>query len=130
MKKCKKTEQLGMSPSTAYNRLKKDLMFQMAQLLEMDWCFQCGSKIELKEEISVEHMVPWQDSENPQELFYDMSNIAFSHRSCNAGAARRAEKKPCPSTTAYRNGCRCDGCRKANTDYRRNLNASRRKESL
>tara|TARA_Y100001973_G_C5162294_1_gene314205 strand:- start:351 stop:905 length:555 start_codon:yes stop_codon:yes gene_type:complete len=123
MKKCKKTEQLGISPSTAYNRLKKNLMFSMAQLLDMDWCFQCGAKIESKEELSVEHMVPWQNSENPVELFYDITNIAFSHRGCNSGASRGRNRisKPCPSTTAYRRGCRCEGCRKAQSDYRKSL---------
>ena len=121
MKKCKKEQQLGMHPSTAYGRLRKNLMFNMVQLLEMDWCFQCGAQIEAKEELSVEHMVPWQNSEDPLGLFFDMANITFSHKDCNSKAARKPKGKPCPSTTAYRKGCRCEGCRKAVRDYKKTL---------
>lgn len=122
MKNCKKTEQLGVNPSTAYNRLKKNIMFNMAQLLEMDWCFQCGTQILRKEDLSVEHMTPWQNSEDPKELFYDMTNIAFSHLLCNTSASRGSSiRKPCPSPAAYRRGCRCDGCILSNSEYRKLL---------
>lgn len=123
---CRKTEQLGINPSTAYNRLKKKLMFQMVQLLDMDWCFQCGAQIETEEELSVEHTIPWLDSENPREVFFDTSNILFSHRSCNCSAARRPTFIPCPSSSAYGRGCRCDGCRTAQSKYRKNLRDKKR----
>ena len=46
-----------------------------------------------------------------------IDNIAFSHAKCNYSASRARPGKPCPSLTAYRNGCRCDGCKKKKADY-------------
>jgi len=74
---------LGMPYGTASNRLRKLLMFKFAQELGYDDCFACGFKIETTEELSVEHKQPWLDRENGVELFWDLDNIAFSHRKCN-----------------------------------------------
>ena len=52
-----------------------------------------------------------------KKLFYDLENIAFSHASCNYKASRGRIGKPCPSLTAYRNGCRCDECKKVKSKY-------------
>lgn len=93
----------------------------MVQLLGLDWCFQCGTQIETEAELSVEHAIPWQDSEDPIKLFYDTTNIAFSHRSCNCGAARKPTKKECPSQQAYFRGCRCEGCKSSYSAYRKML---------
>ena len=49
-----------------------------------------------------------------------INNIAFSHASCNYKASRGRVGKPCPSVTAYRNGCRCEGCLEAKREYRKN----------
>jgi hypothetical protein len=43
--KAKKTKQLGMNPSTASNRLKKLLLFDLAKRLKINWCYQCGAEI-------------------------------------------------------------------------------------
>ena len=119
-----KTKQLGMNPSTASNRLKKALMFEFAKKLDMHWCFQCGAEIESYKDMSVEHKTPWMHSENPVELFFDIDNIAFSHNSCNYKASRGNQPRiPCPSAASYKRGCRCDGCRKANSEYKKNLKA-------
>ena len=40
--------------------------------------------------LSIEHKIPWLDSDNPKELFFNLEkNIAFSHLSCNISAARQ-----------------------------------------
>ena len=114
-----KTEQLGMNPGTASNRLKKNLLFEFAKRLDMQWCYQCGAEIEDCDDFTIEHKTPWLHSEDPRGLFFDIDNIAFSHKSCNYKAARNRKGKPCPSTTAYRNGCRCEGCVKVQSDYRK-----------
>tara|TARA_R100000808_G_scaffold10659_1_gene28172 strand:+ start:11006 stop:11374 length:369 start_codon:yes stop_codon:yes gene_type:complete len=117
--KQEKKRQLGMDPGTASNRLKKDLLFEFTKRLGMHWCFQCGAEIESCDDFTVEHKTPWLHSEDPKGLFFDIDNIAFSHKSCNYRAARAGTAKPCPSTTAYRNGCRCEGCKDAQNKARK-----------
>lgn len=111
----KKKEQLGMAQGTARNKLVKMLLFQMAKELDKDVCHQCSEKIESIDNFSIEHKTPWLDSKNPVELYFDLDNIAFSHHSCNIKAGRREEAK-CGTFQKYRNGCKCDECKKANRD--------------
>ena len=118
--KAKKTKQLRMNPSTASNRLKKLLLYSFAKRLKVNWCYQCGAEIKYASKMTVEHKMPWLDSNDPAGNFFDLDNIAFSHASCNYAAARVKEGAPCPSTTAYRKGCRCDGCKKSRVEYRKN----------
>ena len=115
----KKTKQLGMNPGTAANRLRKSILFSFAQKLGYAWCYQCATEIKDIDRFTIEHKKPWLDSSNPKENFFDLDNIAFSHSSCNYAAARVKEAMPCPSVTAYRNGCRCDGCKEARNEYRK-----------
>jgi len=61
-------------------------MFGMAQRLGEDVCYRCDKRIELVEDLSVEHKEPWQSSTNPVVSFFDLDNIAFSHLSCNSAA--------------------------------------------
>ena len=114
----KKKKQLGMDPGTASHRLKKSILFSFAKKLGYNWCYQCATEIEDIDKFTVEHKVAWLDSDDPVGYFFDLDNIAFSHASCNYGASRGKKGMPCPSVTAYRNGCRCDGCKKARADYR------------
>tara|TARA_R110002020_G_scaffold11064_2_gene42083 strand:+ start:866 stop:1249 length:384 start_codon:yes stop_codon:yes gene_type:complete len=118
--KTKKTKQLRMNPSTASNRLKKELLYSLAKRLKINWCYQCGAEIETAKRMTIEHKTPWLDSSDPVGNFFSLDNIAFSHASCNYAAARVKEGVPCPSTTAYRKGCRCDGCKRSRVEYRRN----------
>jgi hypothetical protein len=83
----KKSQQLGMPFGTAQGRLLKRLLFSMAQKLQLDICFQCKEKIEIVEDFSIEHKKPWLDVST--DLYWDLDNIAFSHKSCNYGAARK-----------------------------------------
>lgn len=80
--------QLGMNHSTASNRLVKDILYSLIVETGKDICYQCNEKIK-RENLSIEHKVPWLDSENPPEMYFDLSNIAFSHLKCNVGAARK-----------------------------------------
>lgn len=119
----KKAEQLGMPIGTASGKLRKSLFFEFLKRLNLHYCFQCGSEICSEDELSIEHKIPYLDSENPVKLFFDLDNIAFSHLSCNCGASRREVIEH--GTSAYTHGrCRCDICRKANTEkqskYRNN----------
>ena len=106
----KKQTQLGMNPSTANGRLVKDLLFAFA-VEAGHMCFRCGLPL-VRENFSVEHIVPWLDSEDPIGLFFDTNNIAYSHLPCNVGAARRTYAK-CGTKQSYQKGCRCDLCKEA-----------------
>lgn len=86
----KKKEQLGMNPSTASGKLLKDLLFGFVSKAGLV-CYRCGLPM-LRENFSVEHKIPWLDSEDPIGLFFNPENIAYSHLVCNIGAARRPNK--------------------------------------
>jgi len=109
-----------MDPGTAAHRLRKAILFSFAKRLDLNWCYQGGCEIEDIHRFTIEHKVPWLDSEDPVDLFFNMDNIAFSHDSCNYRASRGRIGKPCPSVTAYRKGCRCEGCLNAKRQYREN----------
>jgi hypothetical protein len=91
--KVKAKQQLGIDPGTASNRLRKLLLFSMAQQLELDTCHHCQQVITDPSEFSIEHKEPWLDSDNPADKFFDLGNIAFSHLACNVRAARKPNQK-------------------------------------
>ena len=76
-----KSEQLGMPFGTATSKLRKHIMFHLAKKAGCDKCFRCGEKIESVDEFTIEHKVPWMN--NSTDLFWDINNIAFSHKKCN-----------------------------------------------
>lgn len=117
----KKKNQLGSDAGTLAHQLKKDILFHYIKKADENICYQCGLKICNVSELSIEHKIPWLDSLNPKKLFFDLDNIAFSHLSCNVGARRKTFKHP--SVVAYNKGCRCDECKLANTENRRNFRA-------
>ena len=84
---------LGMSGGAARNRLVKSILFMLAQKVGLDTCFRCGTKIETVAEFSMDHKEDWERSADPVKAFFDLANIAFSHLSCNSGAASRPTKK-------------------------------------
>jgi hypothetical protein len=79
-------QQLGMSQGAAQNRLRKNILFSFAKRLKEDTCFKCNKIIETAEELSIEHKQPWEG--RSVELFWDLSNIAFSHLACNVPHVR------------------------------------------
>ena len=87
----KKHLQLGMNPSTASARLIKDLLFKLA-ITQGHVCYRCGKPL-VRETFSVDHKVPWLDSDDPVGLYFDLENIAFSHLLCNFKVARRTNRK-------------------------------------
>lgn len=107
----KKAFQLGMPFGTANSKLHKALLFSLIKRLDLNYCFQCGVEIESKDTMSVEHKIPYLDSEDPIGLFFDLDNIAFSHLTCNIGAARNTKTIVHPSEYSYKKGCRCTDCK-------------------
>lgn len=81
--------ELGMKLGTARNVLLRNLMFRLVQDVGRDTCYRCGCKINSVEEFSIDHTEEWRLQENAKELYFDLDKIAFSHLSCNSGAARR-----------------------------------------
>jgi len=111
----KKSEQLGMPHGTAANKLRKAIMFDLIKKAGKNICFQCGETIDNISNLSIEHKVPWLDSEDPVGLYFDLDNIAFSHLSCNSSARRDSGPRSKHGTTSrYEYGCRCVMCKKAN----------------
>lgn len=86
--KDKEKQQLGMPFTTASARLQRMILFSLAQQCDRDRCFRCRERIGSVEEFSIEHKISWLDVS--PELFWDLSNIDFSHLDCN----RRAGRKP------------------------------------
>jgi hypothetical protein len=83
--------QLGMSWSTARSKLLGSLLFKLA-VDAGHACFRCGLPL-TADTISMEHKVPWLHAANSAELFFDLSNVVFSHGSCNSKASRKPIKK-------------------------------------
>ena len=105
VRRSKISESLGTtSLGAASNRLRKSIMFHMAQKLQWDICYRCGLKIERVEEFSIEHKLPWEG--NDPALFWDMENIAFSHLGCNIGAATKKNKIIAPDGQQWCTGCK------------------------
>ena len=117
----KKSDQLGMNPSTAAHRLRKMVLFELLRNQERNRCFQCGEIIKNMENLSLEHKVPWLDGDDPAGLFFDLDNVAYSHLKCNVGA-RRAKTGPQTDHGTFSRyskwGCRCKPCTRANADHR------------
>ncbi len=87
-----KDRQLGMPYGTACSKLRKALLFELAKETSKDICFRCQKKIDTVEEFSIDHKIPWFNGDN--SLFWDLSNIAYSHLSCNC----KSKRKPKHST--------------------------------
>lgn len=125
MSKQKKTLQLGMNPSTASGRLVKDILFDFVDKSGAI-CHQCGEKM-TRDTFSIEHKVPWLDSEDPVSLYFDLDNIAFSHLICNTKASRNPSKgRRSHGVAGYNRGCKCGTCRSANTDKSRRMRSDRK----
>lgn len=87
----KKKEQLGMNPSTASHRLVKDLLWKFICDTGNNECYHCKKPM-IRDDFSIEHKIPWLDSEDPVGLFFSLENISFSHLSCNSSKSRVPNK--------------------------------------
>ena len=85
----RRSEILGIPFGTACNKLRRMVMFDLLHRHEENVCFKCGKIIIRVEDLTLEHKEAWQDI--GAHLFWDLSNIAFSHRQCNlpTGIVRR-----------------------------------------
>jgi len=87
-----KEKQLGMNPGTASAKLIKDILFDTICKTGVNKCFRCNL-IMTREDFSIDHKVPWLHDKNAKELFFNLSNIGYSHKKCNVSCARRPYKK-------------------------------------
>ena len=88
----KKHEKLGMPYGTANGKLRKSLLFHLAVRLDICRCFHCEKYIETVDEFSIEHKIPWLNSNDPVKNFFSLDNIAFSHLKCNVEAGAKMPK--------------------------------------
>lgn len=100
----KAVETLGMPHGTAANRLRKMLLFRQLKKHNENVCVRCSEEIETVDELSVEHIKPWEGIS--AELFWDLDNVAFSHMKCNRPHVRRGGiGKKGPEGTAWCTSC-------------------------
>jgi hypothetical protein len=90
-----KRSQLGMHSSKASQRLLRSVLFSILIEHGLDICYRCGEKIESVQDLTLDHKEPWLHAS--VDLFWDVKNIAFSHRGCNSavrrGSIRRKDGK-------------------------------------
>ena len=110
-----KKEQLGMDTGTASHKLLKDILWKLIQDTNQTKCFVCNEEM-TRNTFSIEHKISWKDSVAPKDLFFDLSNISFSHKICNR-PRRGIRKTTSHGLTMYdKYGCRCEVCKKAKSD--------------
>lgn len=102
---------LKMSHGTAGNKLRKSIIFWLAGLSKLLTCFRCHQQIENVDEFSIEHKVSWQRSDDPQNTYFDIKNIAFSHLKCNTRQRQNTCKSGHTSYKIIGKQRRCTKCR-------------------
>ena len=88
----RKNKILGMKYGTACHRLRSNILFSLIKKLNLDSCYHCKKTIKTVKELSIEHIDPWLNSDNPQETFWDLDNVAFSHLRCNCSNSHNPNK--------------------------------------
>jgi len=83
LKRAKETEQLGMSPGKARNILVNKVLFEYCKALGKTTCHRCGTEVLSYSDLGLDHIKPWRNEPNAKELYFDVDNIAISHRGCN-----------------------------------------------
>jgi hypothetical protein len=83
-----------MNERSASHRLARMWLFKLLQDAGQDVCFRCGKRIETLTEFTTDHKQPWLHAS--PVLFWDLTNLAASHRRCNSGARRSGQKKKYP----------------------------------
>lgn len=83
----KKSQLLGMPYGTACNRLKKNILFNVLKRHRENFCFRCDKEILVVDDLTIEHKKDWLNKD--VNLFWDLENTAFSHKSCNVAYCER-----------------------------------------
>jgi hypothetical protein len=136
----RKAETLGMPGGTANNRLKKKIIYTLLLMLKdyrekfgsivegetedskwyypatkwLPYCSVCGKEIASEDDMTIEHIKPWEGRENGKDLYWDLDNIGFSHSWCNRPHIAVLVPKPLVhgwSNGYNKKGCRCDICK-------------------
>jgi hypothetical protein len=81
-----------MPVGTAEKHLRKSIIHELAQQLGKNQCCRCGLEVEEPDDLAIVHVQEWE--EDP-DLFWALTNIAFSHATCEAARSgkRQREKK-------------------------------------
>ncbi len=88
----KRDKVLGMNYSTAYQRLLKDLLFDLMCKSGQNSCFVCSREMSRKD-FTIEHKKSWLLSEDPYKYFFSLDNISFSHHACNMSRRSRPSEE-------------------------------------
>lgn len=100
-----KAQFLGMNHGTAQHKLKQLIMLMLIQRTGLDNCFKCGLGIIAANDLSIDHKQPWLYVDS--NLFWNLDNIAFSHKRCNRPdrpAYKRAPRNVAPEGQSWCSG--------------------------
>lgn len=86
-------EQLGQPADKAQAILRRRVMLALIQKAGLDCCARCGARLVDPDDIALDHVVPWRNSQNPKKLFWDLDNVRFSHKHCNIEHSLRRKSK-------------------------------------
>lgn len=77
---------------TAEKHLRKSIIHELAKQLGKNTCCRCGLEILSSDDLAVVHVQEWEDD---PDLYWALTNVAFSHASCEAARSgkRQREKK-------------------------------------
>lgn len=86
----REAESLGMPYGVAEKKLRLAVIHELAKQLGKNVCCRCGQRIESSDDIAIVHLQDWQD--DPAQ-FWELTNVTFSHASCEAARGQEGEKK-------------------------------------
>lgn len=70
------------------------ILFSLLREMKRNVCYRCRRAITRADDLTMDHKIPWLDSDRPKHLFFRLSNVAFSHHRCNSGHARKPHRLP------------------------------------
>lgn len=81
-----------MPIGTAEKHLRKSIIHELAKQLGKGTCCRCNLEIEDPDDLAIIHVQDWEEK---PDLFWALTNVAFSHASCEAtrSGKRQREKK-------------------------------------
>ena len=77
---------LGMPKGRAAHLLRREVVFHLITELGLDGCPRCHKPLLSSDNMSLDHIEPWLDVD--PGLFWNLDNVGFSHRFCNASTQR------------------------------------------